>query len=81
MQRDPSRLILRPRVRGSARAVRAVRNTRVFQTETRVVADEVQLIESEVFELTSSMVDETALVILKRQAISGITIVSLHSTL
>jgi hypothetical protein len=36
---DMSRLILRPRVRGSARAVRAVRNTRVFQTETRVVAD------------------------------------------
>jgi len=36
---DGSRLILRQRVRGSARAVRAVRNTRVFQTETRVVAD------------------------------------------
>jgi hypothetical protein len=34
-----SHLILRQRVRGSARAVRAVRNTRVFQTETRVVAD------------------------------------------
>jgi hypothetical protein len=34
-----SRLILRQRVRGSGRAVRAVRNTRVFQTETRVVAD------------------------------------------
>jgi hypothetical protein len=39
MQRDPSRQIPRQRVRGSARAVRAVRNTRVFQTETRVVAD------------------------------------------
>ena len=36
-----NRLILRQRVRGSVRAVRAVRNTRVFQTETRVVADEV----------------------------------------
>jgi hypothetical protein len=36
---DRSRLILRQRVRGSARAVRAVRNTRVFQTETSVVAD------------------------------------------
>jgi hypothetical protein len=36
---DGSRLILRQRVRGSARAVRAIRNTRVFQTETRVVAD------------------------------------------
>jgi len=39
MQRDPSRLILCQRVRGSVRAVRAVRNTRVFQTETGVVAD------------------------------------------
>jgi len=44
MQRDPSlgRLVVsdsRQRVRGSARAVRAVRNTRVFQMETRVVAD------------------------------------------
>jgi len=37
---DGSRLILCQRVRGSARAVRAVRNTWVFQTETRVVADE-----------------------------------------
>jgi len=36
---DGSRLILRQRVRGSVRAVRAVRNTRVFQTETGVVAD------------------------------------------
>jgi hypothetical protein len=36
---DGSRLILRQRVRGSARAVKALRNTRVFQTETRVVAD------------------------------------------
>jgi metal-dependent amidase/aminoacylase/carboxypeptidase family protein len=36
---DGSRLILRQRVRGSARAVRAVRNTEVLQTETRVVAD------------------------------------------
>jgi pyridoxal biosynthesis lyase PdxS len=37
---DGSHLILRQRVRGSARAVRAVRNTRVFQMESRVVADE-----------------------------------------
>jgi len=36
---DRQRVILRQRVRGSVRAVRAVRNTRVFQTETRVVAD------------------------------------------
>jgi hypothetical protein len=36
---DGSRLILRQRVRGSARAIRAVRNTRVFQMETRLVAD------------------------------------------
>jgi len=36
---NATRLILRQRVRGSARAVRAVRNTRVFQTETRVVVD------------------------------------------
>jgi len=39
---DWSRLILHQRVRGYARAVRAVRNTRVFPTETRVVADEVE---------------------------------------
>jgi len=37
---DRQRVILRQRVRGSVRAVRAVRNTRVFQTETRVVADD-----------------------------------------
>jgi len=37
---DGQRVILRQRVRGSVRAVRAVRNTRVFQTETGVVADE-----------------------------------------
>jgi hypothetical protein len=36
MQRDGKRVILRQRVRCS---VRAVRNTQVFQTETRVVAD------------------------------------------
>jgi hypothetical protein len=36
---DRSRLILRQRVQGSARAVRAVQNTRVIQTETRVVTD------------------------------------------
>jgi len=36
---SPKRVILRQRVRGSVRAVRAVRNTRVFLTETRVVAD------------------------------------------
>jgi uridylate kinase len=35
-----------------------------------------ELTESEVTELTSSMVDETALAILKRQAGRGITIVS-----
>ena len=39
MQRDGYRVILRQSVRGSVRAVRAVRNTRVFQTEIRVVAD------------------------------------------
>jgi len=37
---DGSCLILRQSVRGSDRAVRAVWNTRVFQTETRVVADD-----------------------------------------
>jgi hypothetical protein len=37
-----------------------------------------QLTELEVAELSSSMVDETALVILKRQGIRGITIVSLQ---
>jgi hypothetical protein len=36
---DGSCLIVRQRVRGSAGAVRAVWNTRVFQTATRVVAD------------------------------------------
>jgi hypothetical protein len=36
---DGSRPIPRQSIRGSARAVRAVRNTRVFQRETRVVAD------------------------------------------
>jgi hypothetical protein len=36
---DGQRVILRQRARGSVRAVRAVWNTRVFQTETRVVAD------------------------------------------
>jgi hypothetical protein len=36
---DRSHLILRQRIRGSARAVRAGRNTSVCQTETRVVAD------------------------------------------
>jgi hypothetical protein len=36
---DRQRVILRQRVRGSVRAVRAVRNTRVLQTETRVVVD------------------------------------------
>jgi len=39
---DGQRVIFRQRVRGSVRAVRAVRNTRVFQTETRVVADVIQ---------------------------------------
>jgi hypothetical protein len=37
---DGQRVILRQRIRDSVRAVRAVRNTRVFQMETRVVADE-----------------------------------------
>jgi len=41
---DRWRLILRQRVRCSARAVRAVWNTWVFQTETRVVADVVLVI-------------------------------------
>jgi hypothetical protein len=36
---EGSRPIIRRRVRGSASGVRAVRNTQVFQTETRVVAD------------------------------------------
>jgi len=36
---DGKRLFLHQRVRGSITAVRAVRNTRVFLTETRVVAD------------------------------------------
>jgi len=40
---DGCRQILRQRVQGSARAVRAVRNTWVFQTETRDVADVIQL--------------------------------------
>jgi len=41
---DALRVILRERARGSVRAVRAVRNTRVFLTETRVVADELYLL-------------------------------------
>jgi len=36
---DRQRVILRQRVRGSVRALRAVWNTWVFQTESRVVAD------------------------------------------
>jgi len=36
---DKEREIRPQRVQNSVRAVRAVRNTRVFQTETRVVAD------------------------------------------
>jgi hypothetical protein len=40
---DGSRLMLGQRVRGSVKAVRAARNTRVFQTETRVVADAIAL--------------------------------------
>jgi len=39
---DGKRVILRQKVRGSIRAVRAVRNTRVFQMETWVVADAVR---------------------------------------
>jgi len=39
MQRDGQRVILRQIIRGSVKAVRAVRNTRVFQKEIRVVAD------------------------------------------
>jgi hypothetical protein len=42
---DGQRVILRQRVRGSVRAVRAVRNTRVFQTESGVVADDMIYIE------------------------------------
>jgi hypothetical protein len=37
---DGKSVILYQRVRGSVRALRAVRNTRVFQMETRFVADE-----------------------------------------
>jgi len=40
---DRSRLILHQRVQGSVRAVRVVRNTRVFQAETIVVADVVTI--------------------------------------
>jgi hypothetical protein len=36
---DGSHLILSQRVEGSARGIRAVRNTRGFQTETTLVAD------------------------------------------
>jgi len=36
---DGLRLILRQRVRDSVRSVRAIRNTRVVQMETKVVAD------------------------------------------
>jgi len=36
---DGKRVILRQRVKGSVQAIRAVRNTRLVQTETRVVAD------------------------------------------
>ena len=36
--------ILRQRVQGSVRAIRAIHNTRVFLTETRVVADVVRKI-------------------------------------
>jgi hypothetical protein len=39
MQHDGQCVIIRQRVRGYVRAVRAVRNTRVFQTETRVIAN------------------------------------------
>jgi len=49
---DRQRVILRQRVRGSVRAVRAVRNTRVFQTETRVVADEARPAEARLQTLT-----------------------------
>jgi len=37
---DAQRVILRQRVRGSVRAVRAVRNTLVFLTEIRVLAED-----------------------------------------
>jgi len=37
--RDRKCVFLRQMVRGSVRAVRAIRNTQVFQTETRVFAD------------------------------------------
>ena len=37
---DGQRVVLRQRVRGSVRAVGAVRNTRVFLIETGVVADD-----------------------------------------
>jgi len=44
---DGWRLICCQRVQGSVRAVRAVQNTRVFQTETRVVADELSTFPAE----------------------------------
>ena len=40
---EGSGLFLHQRVRGSVRAVRAVRNTRVFLTETKFVADGTKL--------------------------------------
>jgi len=45
MQGDGQRVILRQSVRGSVRAVRAIRNTRVFQTEIRVIADVEKMVE------------------------------------
>jgi len=53
---DGSRLMLRQRVQGSVRAVRAVQNTDVFQTDTRLVADErdLQFQHNEVIDIGNS---------------------------
>jgi hypothetical protein len=40
---DGQHVILHQRVRGSVRAVTAIRNTRVFQTEPMIVADVIAL--------------------------------------
>jgi hypothetical protein len=48
---DGQRVLLRQRVRGSVRAVRAVRNTRVFRMESGVVADVKRLGEWIVYEV------------------------------
>jgi hypothetical protein len=56
---DGQRVILHQRVRGSVRAVRAVRNTRLFLTETRVVADEMYCQHSQVHQKATVLVKST----------------------